>query len=427
MTLTPDVGDQCRRRGGFACTDTVPRLDRSRHGVELDPDLPVVVMWASEHPLQHGCLGAVRTVGRAGVPTYLVVANPDAPVGRSRYVTERILWQPQYYDTEAALIDRLIALSRRLERRPLIVCTGDEMAVLVARHQDVLRDFFVYPDVAAERPGQLADKRLLAELCAQYGFATPRSVAAESVSEIEAALDDFEPPVVVKSTTLRNQSEAQNVNSSIVVHDRTALLELARGWTEPLRILIQEYIPDELSEDWFVNGYRGAEPGVHVVFTGRKDRLWPRQGGSMAAGHTAVNPELAALTMELCSRVGYRGIFDLDWRLDRRTGQYTLLDFNPRVGAQFRMFESEAGVDVVRAMHLDLSGRAIPAGAQIEGERFVVEPWDMASIVSERRRPPAWTGGSGRPRLAYTAADDPAPVFAEFRRQLAQSIRARLR
>lgn len=61
-----------------------------------------------------------------------------------------------------------------------------------------------------------------------------------------------------------------------------------------------------------------------------------------------------------CAQVGYRGIFDIDWRLGQRTGRYYLLDFNPRVGAQFRMFEDDAGIDVVRAMHLDLSGRPIP-------------------------------------------------------------------
>jgi hypothetical protein len=31
------------------------------------------------------------------------------------------------------------------------------------------------------------------------------------------------------------------------------------------------------------------------------------------------------------------------------------LDFNPRVGAQFRLFEDDAGSDVVRALHLDLA------------------------------------------------------------------------
>src|SRR5262249_32493252 len=154
-----------------------------------------------------------------------------------------------------------------------------------------------------------------------------------------------------------------------------------------------------------------ADEEAKVIFTGKKDRLWPRQGGSLAAGYTAANPELVALTASLCRKVGFRGTFDVDWRLDRRSGQYYLLDFNPRAGAQFRRFYSAAGIDVVRAMHLDLSGREIPAGSQVEGERFVVEPWDAAGVVATRR-PPRWTGGSGRSRLAWLAADDPSPVLA---------------
>ena len=53
---------------------------------------------------------------------------------------------------------------------------------------------------------------------------------------------------------------------------------------------------------------------------------------------------LAALTASFCAQVGYRGVFDLDWRRDLRTGQYHLLDFNPRVGASFRLFEDDAGI-----------------------------------------------------------------------------------
>jgi len=40
----------------------------------------------------------------------------------------------------------------------------------------------------------------------------------------------------------------------------------------------------------------------------------------------------------LLAKLGYRGILDLDIRLDERTGDYHLLDFNPRLGAQFRVF-----------------------------------------------------------------------------------------
>jgi predicted ATP-grasp superfamily ATP-dependent carboligase len=266
---------------------------------------------------------------------------------------------------------------------------------------------------------------MLSQLCERLGVATPRTRYIDSRSELEDVRKWVEPPVVVKSTTLRNQAVAQNVVGSPVVNSIADLQNLARGWTEPYRIIIQQYIPDEVSDDWIVNGYCGADTEPKVVFTGRKERLWPRQGGSLAAGYTAMNPQLGELTAALCRQVGYRGIFDVDWRFDRRTGQYYLLDFNPRVGAQFRMFENDAGIDVVRAMHLDLSGRDIPPGSQVDGERFVVEPWDAAAIISTRRRP-RWTGGSGRARLAWLAADDSRPVVATVVKQAALSIKARV-
>jgi hypothetical protein len=77
---------------------------------------------------------------------------------------------------------------------------------------------------------------------------------------------------------------------------------------------------------------------------------------------------------------------------------------------QFRMFENDAGIDVVRAMHLDMSGRPIPDGSEIIGERFVIEPWELANWVATRHnsRPPL--GGFGRPRVAWLSADDPLPV-----------------
>ena len=36
------------------------------------------------------------------------------------------------------------------------------------------------------------------------------------------------------------------------------------------------------------------------------------------------------------------------------------------------MFEDDGGLDVVRAMHLDLSGRPLHCGRRLEGERFLV-------------------------------------------------------
>ncbi|WP_293310977.1 hypothetical protein, partial [Mycolicibacterium sp.] len=68
-----------------------------------------------------------------------------------------------------------------------------------------------------------------------------------------------------------------------------------------------------------------------------------------------------------------------------------------------------------------------PVGSQIDGERFIVEPWDIANLLSLRRRPLDEMGGTGRPRGAWLATDDMAPVRAAALSQIRQSLAARAR
>ena len=123
------------------------------------------------------------------------------------------------------------------------------------------------------------------------------------------------------------------------------------------------------------------------------------------------------LAERFCTQLGYRGVGDLDWRLDLRDGQYRLVDFNPRAGNQFRQFETDSGVDVVRALHLDMTGRPVPQGDEVMGKRLVVEHVDVPARVAYRLRGRAADGGrpdqppASRTEYAWLAADDPLPFL----------------
>ena len=116
---------------------------------------------------------------------------------------------------------------------------------------------------------------------------------------------------------------------------------------------------------------------------------------------------------DLLTRLGFRGIVDLDYRFDPRDGRYKLLDFNPRLGAQFRLFSDTAGVDVVVAAHLDLTGRAVPQGSPQLGRTFLVENYDPIAALAYRRCGldfRSWvTSLRAADELAWFAKDDLAP------------------
>jgi predicted ATP-grasp superfamily ATP-dependent carboligase len=150
--------------------------------------------------------------------------------------------------------------------------------------------------------------------------------------------------------------------------------------------MLQEFIPGGPGHDWFVHGYCGADSVCRPAFTGVKERSYPAHTGLTSLGHSVPNTWLRGQVSELLARVSYQGIVDLDLRLDARDGEYKLLDFNPRLGAQFRLFRDAGGMDVVLAQYLDLTGGRVPAGEQVTGRTFWVESYDPLSAISYWRR-----------------------------------------
>jgi predicted ATP-grasp superfamily ATP-dependent carboligase len=118
----------------------------------------------------------------------------------------------------------------------------------------------------------------------------------------------------------------------------------------------------------------------------------------------------------LLAAISYAGIVDLDYRLDKRNGEYKLLDFNPRIGAQFRLFEDDAGIDVARALYLDLTGHRLPGSRAVEGRTFIVEFHDLAAGLAYFRRGGLtlheWRASlKGTKELAWLRRDDPLPFL----------------
>jgi len=55
------------------------------------------------------------------------------------------------------------------------------------------------------------------------------------------------------------------------------------------------------------------------------------------------------------------------YRFDARDGKYKLLDVNPRIGSTFRLFAAQNGLDVARALYLDVTAQPVPCAQVSEG------------------------------------------------------------
>lgn len=350
----------------------------------FDVSVPAVVLKLLPNPTRYGGLGVIRSLGRAGVPVYGVLEARGVPAASSRYLAgRRYLWSPDYNDV-TAVRQGLTRLAERIGRQAVLLPTDDTAAIFLAEHGDELRQWFLFPSPPPDLPRRVSDKRLLSEVCRELSMPNPQDFLPASLAEARefAARAGF--PVVVKITP---PWLAGLVPSTSIVGDMDGLADIYRRCTaNGLTPMLQEYIPGGAGHDWFFHGYCDPDSVCRPAFTGIKERSYPAGSGVTTYGRSAANEKLRDIITGFLARLGYRGVLDLDIRLNERDGQYNLLDFNPRFGAQARVFRDTAGIDVALAAYLDLTGQPIPAGEQIDDRRFMAESYDPRSFLTYRRR-----------------------------------------
>jgi D-aspartate ligase len=385
----------------------MPRNERARRvppalaGIETGT--PAVVLKLDPNVLHHGGLGVIRSLGRLGVPVYGVHESAHAPAAGSRYLRGRYIWSPDAADgTEGSgerIRDGLLTLADRIGRPAVLLPTDDAGAIFLAEHGADLRSRFLFSAPPPALPRLVAGKFSLFELCATLGVPSPAAAVPQSPDAARAFADRAGYPLVAKLTTpwagapqqeASQPSTRDRLRSTTIVAGPAELDRLvAAAAAAGAGLMLQEFIPGGRDTDWFFHGYSDGSAVCRPAFTGVKERSYPAYAGLTSLGRAQRNPELREAMTSLLARLGYRGIVDLDLRLDRRTGEYKLLDFNPRLGAQFRLFQTAGGLDVATAAYLDLTGQADTVGQAMPEQaprRFLVENYDPIGALGYWRR-----------------------------------------
>jgi D-aspartate ligase len=291
--------------------------------------------------------------------------------------------------------------------------------VAVGDHQERLGHHFRLPLQPPGLQRRLASKRELWELCVKLGLPTPASAFPESEQAVVDAAEDYGYPVVLKRAEPWLPPHDPNAPSVFIANTREELLGAYEGMESSVKpqVMVQDHIPGGSDSVWMFNGYFDARSEALCAFTGRKLRQRGPRTGPTTLGVCSANQTVAGAAIRLMQELKYRGIVDMGFRYDERDGLYKLLDVNPRVGSTFRLFVSEGGVDVVRAMHLDLTGRPVPRSSAKEGRTWIDEPHDLSVAVQLRREGDldlnSWRRSlMGVDEAAWWAADDLVPYMA---------------
>ncbi|MFB3819067.1 MAG: ATP-grasp domain-containing protein [Candidatus Methylomirabilales bacterium] len=369
-------------------------------------------------------LGVVRSLGRRGIPVWVVVDHHRI-AAFSRYARRRVtapLGGP------ADRLAHLLALHRTHDLAGwALVPTGDEALAFIADHYAALAERFLVTSPPWDVLRWAHDKRLTYRLAAEAGVPCPRTDyprTPEEVAEMPCAF-----PALLKPAIRQGASRLVH-QKAWIVGDRPALLagyETARSLLAAELIMVQEMIPGGGEAQFsFAALCRDGEPVVSVA--ARRTRQYPPTiGRSSSYVESVEQPEVEELGRTILKRMAVTGLVEVEFKRDPRDGAFKLLDINPRVWGWHTLGQAQ-GLDFAYLHWQLVHGLPVPARRGPPGLRWVRTVTDIPAAALDlyqgRLSPRAYFRSLRGPiESAMFAADDPLPGLLEVPLLFALAVR----
>ena len=318
---------------------------------------PVFVM----NPYYSG-IGIARSLHGRGVPVFALTSERGVPGTRSRYFKD-VYVVPNGRDKPGELCRRLleIAAEQAHGEKPVIFPTSDFDVLFLHDYREALGSWYLLPQPRDSPIIRMMDKFELATVAGQLGIATPRTVTCGSAADIERQAPTLRFPLIVKprfAYQWRRSGlwEKVGAQKAIIVETEEELRALYHRLAEVTQeVLLQEYIAGGDSDIVVCCCYVDGDSELLGHFTARKLRQNPPLIGT---GSVVEATEVAAVvvpSVELLKAFGYSGLAEIEYKYDKATGTYFLIEINPRHWDQHEL-GNLVGVNLTWLAYADMVG-----------------------------------------------------------------------
>jgi predicted ATP-grasp superfamily ATP-dependent carboligase len=363
----------------------------------------------------HGSLAIARSLGRHGIPVWLVTAgNPLASF--SRYVARSLHWRGPRADDA---LDFLLELGRRHGLQGWVVFAGsDEDLQFVARNHAALGAFFTLTATPWDRVRWAYDKRSMNARAEELGIACPRSCYPRSRHDLASLGIPF--PVILKATVHEGRNRFVDAKAWRVDDECTLLARYdeAAALVGPGGLMIQELIPgDGTAQLSYAALWHRGKPIASLV--ARRRRQFPITFGFTSTFvETLERSPVEAEACRFLASLDYSGLVEIEFKYDAREGVYKILDVNARSWA-WMAIGAAAGIDFPALQWRLAAGEDIAPHRGRGGACWLYLSRDLAAAVCEmatgRLSPLSYLRSFRRPLAwAVFAWDDPLPALFDL-------------
>src|SRR5438874_1067351 len=228
-------------------------------------------------------------------------------------------------------ITELIRLRALFGSSPVLFLTQEASVRTVSGAREKLAGIYRFTLPPHSMMEDLLDKIRFHGLAEHLGFRVPRAVNLTSADDTQV-LQQLAYPCVFKPAAKNPQYDQRFAKAYKVANPEEAinLWREVRGAVS--RVTVQQWIEGDDSEVFFCLQYRNRS-GAVASFAGRKLCQWPPFVGGTASCVPAPereSAELKRLTDSFFSAVGFIGMGSMEYKRDRRDGQFYMVE--PTVG-----------------------------------------------------------------------------------------------
>jgi predicted ATP-grasp superfamily ATP-dependent carboligase len=374
-------------------------------------------------------LSVVRSLGRAGVPVW-VLAAPDCPARHSRYA--RTVPFDDADKPEESWADFLLSPQSESLRGAVLLPCCDPALDLVARHHDELAAKFRLDEVNPQARVAMLDKVRIYQTAAAAGVATPRFWILRPGQDLHELRAELPYPLIVKPS--HTHVFRQHFGTKFVIAPDFDGLQEAYRLVRGLGIatMLVEFVPgldDRLCSYYSYLDGSGA-PLFH--FTKRVVRRYPAVTGNGCYHMTDWDPEVAAAGLAFLRAARVRGLGNVEFKRDPRDGRLKLIECNARL-TEANCLVAAAGLDLALFVYNRLTGRPpVPVAHYRRGLRLWYPVEDYHAFRQLRREGKLswgqWLRSIAHPQtLPFFRWSDPWPSVAREFRRLKDTLGRRLR
>jgi predicted ATP-grasp superfamily ATP-dependent carboligase len=263
----------------------------------------------------------------------------------------------------------------RIGPRRAIYATSDAVSFALARYRNELSADFDLYQPGLETIMSILDKGLLMQNARAVGIETPATWFPQNGAEAARIAKDAGVRVLIKprsqlaqriktkGTVAESRGHGVQAIFESYMKDQSINSEFVKQCALTMTPFIQQYYPQAEQSVYSLSGFRERVGGGVTMRAARKVVQQPRSVGiGLCFESTLVDPVLVDQAKRLCERIGYYGVFELEFIVAE--GKAMLIDFNGR-------FYHQIAFDIARGMELPALAFAAATRNQAEVTRLM--------------------------------------------------------